>query len=147
MELLALNSKRLILELALYLEGSGDTVEDLLARNNVKPDDLQRLLVNPVIKADLVRVREEVREKGLTFRVKARTMAEELLKTTWDITQDTSASPAVKADLIKAVVGWGGLIPKDKGDGPSEGGGVRIMINLGQTTAPLVLREAIDVTP
>lgn len=128
-DLPVLNSKRILLEVALYLEHSGDTVEDICERNQITPENLQVLLQNPIFTADLRRVREEVREHGLTFRVKARTMAEELLKTTWQITQDSTASPAVKADLIKAVVEWGDLKPKSKDANVNAGGGVRIMIN------------------
>jgi len=125
-----------MLELALYLEGSGDDVEDLLVRNQLDPGELQKLLANPIFRNDLSRMREEVRERGLTFKVKARTMAEELLKTTWDITQDISASPAVKADLIKAVVEWGDLKPRNKDTSQDNSGGIRIMINLAENSAP-----------
>ena len=124
-----LNSKRVLLEIALYLEGSGDTVEDVCNRNQITPEELLILLANPIFKGDLVRTREEVREHGLTFRVKARTMAEELLKTTWEITQDSTTSPAVKADLIKACVEWGDLKPKNKDMGQIGSGGVKIQIN------------------
>lgn len=129
-QLYLLNSKRLLLELALQLEGSGDDVSDIITRNQISPEQLLQLLANPVFKADLARVREEVREHGLTFRIKARTMAESLLKTTWDITQSDTTSPAVKADLIKAVVEWGDLKPKSKDTGGNSGGGVRILIDL-----------------
>lgn len=131
-----LSSKRVMLEIALYLEGSGDTVEDILNRNQITPEDLKILVANPIFKADLARVREEVRENGLTFRVKARTMAEELLKTTWDITQDNSTSPAVKADLIKACVEWGDLKPKSKENAGVGAGGVRIVFNFADLGGP-----------
>lgn len=142
-ELTLLSSKRVMLELALYLEGSGDDVTDLLQRHNMQPEELQKLLSNPIFRADLTKMRAEVREKGLTFKVKARTMAEELLKTTWELTQDTTTSPAVKADLIKAVVEWGDLKPKSKDGNTDNGGGVRIMINLSDNTTP----RTINVTP
>lgn len=125
-----LSSKRIMLELALQLEGSGDEVADIIERNQISPEQLLIMLANPVFKADLARVRDEVREHGLTFRIKARTMAEELLKTTWQITQSDTTSPAVKADLIKSVVEWGDLKPKNKETGQGTGGGVRILINL-----------------
>ena len=137
-----LSSKRICLELALYLEGSGDTVADILQRNQLVPEQLNTLLVNPIFRAELTKQREEIREKGLTFRVKARTMAEELLKTTWDLTQDTSSSAAVRADLIKAVVEWGDLKPRNKDGASPDSGGVRIMINLGGND-----QKSIDVTP
>lgn len=144
LDLPVLSSKRVCLELALYLEGSGDTVEDLIQRNQLTPDQLQLLVSNPIFREDLKRMREEVREKGLTFKVKSRTMAEELLKTTWDITQDPTTSPAVKADLIKAVVEWGDLRPRKEGGGDNAGGGVRILINLGENTREITYEPAPD---
>lgn len=146
MDLPVLNSKRVLLELALYLEGSGDAIEDLLQRNQLTPEDLQTLLLNPVFKMDLGKMREEVRDHGLTFKIKARTMAEELLKTTWDLTQDAMTSSTVKADLIKSVVEWGGLRPKTATETAGTGGGVKILINLGgnsgrEITIPAVPAE------
>jgi len=75
--------------------------------------------------------REEVREKGLTFKLKARAQAEELLTTSWMLIHDPAVSPAVKADLIKSTVKWGGLEPKNEAVVEGGGGGVRITINLG----------------
>lgn len=147
MDLPVLHSKRVMLEIALYLEGSGDTVEDLIARNQISADDLQKLLSNPIFRTDLGRMREEVREKGLTFRVKARAMAEELLKSTWMLTQDNNVSPTVRADLIKAVVEWGDLKPKNKESSQEAGGGIRILINLGATAPPLLVEGTTVALP
>lgn len=145
LDLPVLHSKRVMLEIALYLEGSGDTVEDLISRNQISADELQKLLSNPIFRTDLSRMREEVREKGLTFRVKARAMAEELLKSTWLLTQDNNVSPTVRADLIKAVVEWGDLKPKNKESAQDMGGGIKILINLGSTAPPLLV-EGTQVT-
>lgn len=133
-------SKRLALELALHLEGSGDKLEDLLERHDITASDLGKYLSNPVFRDDLIHLRDEVREKGLTFRVKARTMAEEMLKTTWQIVHDPAASYAVRADLIKSTVEWAGLKPKtDAVD--AAGSGVKVVINFSSTP------QQLDVTP
>ena len=67
----------------------------------------------------------------MTFKVKARAQAEELLTTSWTLIHSPDVSAAVKADLIKSTVKWGGLEPKN--DVLTEGGsgGVKITINLG----------------
>jgi hypothetical protein len=78
--------------------------------------------------------REEVRTKGLTFRVKARAQAEELLKTSWILIHDPIVSPAVKADLIKSTVKWAGLDTTPAGENANSAGGVTITINLGGQT-------------
>jgi hypothetical protein len=75
--------------------------------------------------------RDEIKDKGVTFKMKARSQAEELLKTSWVLIHSADVSAAVKADLIKSTVKWAGLEPKgDTGD-VNSAGGVRIMINLG----------------
>jgi hypothetical protein len=64
---------------------------------------------------------------------------------------DPAVSPAVKADLIKSTVKWGGLEPKTEVSNEGGGGGVRITINLGNDprdarTIEADVVEATDVT-
>jgi hypothetical protein len=87
---------------------------------------------DPVFIKKVEHYREEVRDKGLTFRMKARAQAEELLVTSWTLIHSPDVSAAVKADLIKQTVKWGGLEPKDSVDANLGGGGVKITINLNQ---------------
>ena len=49
----------------------------------------------------------------MTFKLKARAQAEELLTTSWTLIHSPEVSPAVKADLIESTVKWGGLEPKN----------------------------------
>jgi hypothetical protein len=58
---------------------------------------------------------------------------------------DPAVSPAVKADLIKSTVKWGGLEPKVETGGEGSTGGVRITINLGSTPQDARTIEA-DIT-
>lgn len=89
--------------------------------------------------------RAEVRDKGLTFKLKARAQAEELLTTSWLLIHDPAVSPAVKADLIKSTVKWAGLEPKNEVTADTGGGGVRITINLGNDTKDVRTIEATTV--
>ena len=75
--------------------------------------------------------RNDIRDKGMTFKVKARAQAEELLTTSWTLIHSPDVSAAVKADLIKSTVKWGGLEPKNDVVAEGAGGGVKITINLG----------------
>jgi hypothetical protein len=127
-------NSRLAFDVALRLEGSGEDIKDILERHNLKTADLQTLKRDKIFLQQVKGYREDIREKGLTFRVKARTQAEELLKTSWLLIHDPGVSPSVKADLIKSTVKWGGLeVKADDTSAPS--GGVRITINLGDGTA------------
>lgn len=125
-------SDRLAFDLALLLEGSGEDIKELIQRHKISESDLLVFSKDPVFLKKVEHYRSEVKEKGLTFRMKARAQAEELLVTSWTLIHSPDVSAAVKADLIKQTVRWGGLEPKDSTDISASGGGVRITINLNQ---------------
>lgn len=124
-------SDRLAFDMALLLEGSGETISELIQRHRISQDDLVGFSRDPVFIKKVEHYRGEVQEKGLTFRMKARAQAEELLVTSWTLIHSPDVSAAVKADLIKQTVKWGGLEPKNEVE-TTAGGGVKITINLGQ---------------
>lgn len=126
-------SDRLALDVALTLEGSGEPLSDIMQRHKISTSDLLQFNADPVFLKKVEHFRTEVREKGITFKLKARTQAEELLTTSWLLIHDPAVSPAVKADLIKSTVKWAGLEPKESQDTLNAGGGVKITINLGSS--------------
>lgn len=124
-------SDRLAFDVALTLEGSGESLQEIMQRHRITAQDILVFNADAVFLKKVDHYRAEIRDKGMTFRLKARAQAEELLTTSWLLIHDPAVSPAVKADLIKSTVRWGGLEPKDAGGGGDSGGGVRITINLG----------------
>ena len=130
-------------DVALTLEGSGEPLADVLQRHKITSSEILEFNADPVFLKKVDHFRTEVREKGITFKLKARAQAEELLTTSWLLIHDPAVSPAVKADLIKSTVKWAGLEPKDT---PQEqaGGGVKITINLGSSPSDA---RTIDITP
>lgn len=122
---------RLAFDVALTLEGSGETLQEIMGRHNITANDILVFNSDPVFLKKVEHYRGEVREKGLTFKLKARAQAEELLTTSWLLIHDPAVSPAVKADLIKSTVKWAGLEPKNEVTAEGAGGGVKITINLG----------------
>lgn len=136
-------SDRLAFDVALTLEGSGETINEIMARHSLSASDIIKFNADPVFHKKVGHYRTEIRDKGMTFRLKARAQAEELLTTSYLLIHDPGVSPAVKADLIKSTVKWAGLEPKE--NQPVEaGGGVRITINLGDGPED---SRVIDVTP
>lgn len=126
-------SDRLAFDMALLLEGSGEKLDEVVERHNLTKDQLELHNTDPVFLKRISEYREEIQQRGLTFRLKARAQSEMLLQTSWNLIHAPDVSAAVKADLIKSTVKWGGLEPK--GDATVEvGGGVRITINLGGET-------------
>lgn len=125
-------SDRLAFDVALRLEGSGEDVADIVLRHNISTAQLLEYNKDPLFLNKVSLLRNEVRDKGITFRLKARTQAEDLLTTSWLLIHNPDTSAAVKADLIKSTVKWAGLEPKgDVAVDDGSGGGVRITINLG----------------
>lgn len=140
-------TERLAFDIALRLEGSGEEVTEILERHQIDAPTLLVFNKDPIFLRQVGKFRDEIRDKGVTFRLKARTQAEELLKTSWVLIHSPDVSPAVKADLIKSTVKWAGLEPKGDVSAESGAGGVRITINLGgQELGPtnLVESEAVE---
>jgi len=135
---------RLAFDVALCLEGSGENLDEIKDRHRISASDLLVFNSDPVFLKRVESYRDEVREKGLTFRLEARAQAEELLTTSYMLIHDPAVSPAVKADLIKSTVKWAGLEPKNNEDQNASVGGVKIMINLGSNTQDA---RVIDATP
>lgn len=135
---------RLTFDIALMLENSGETLKEVMERHRLDANDILLFGADPVFLKKVEGYRTEIKVKGLTFRLKARAQAEELLTTSWLLIHDPAVSPAVKADLIKSCVKWAGLEPK--GDVAFDGGdsGVRITINLGNSPQDVRTIEAIE---
>jgi hypothetical protein len=136
---------RLAFDVALTLEGSGDTLQEVITRHRISANDILTFNADPIFLKKVEGYRTEVREKGLTFKLKARAQAEELLTTSWLLIHDPAVSPAVKADLIKSTVKWAGLEPKDAGPQDNGTGGVKITINLGSDPREARTIEATTV--
>ncbi len=134
---------RLSFDVALMLEGSGESLHEVLTRHKIDAVHLLASNKDPVSLKKVEHYRPEIRDKGLTCKLKARAQAEELLTTSWLLIHDPAVSPAVKADLIKSTVKWGGLEPKDASV-ESGGGGVKITINLGNDPKDA---RTIELTP
>lgn len=93
---------------------------------------------NPVFMKDLAGACELVRQEGMSFKLKARLIAEENLKEVWRQIHDTSdkaAPAAVKAKLIELTARWAGFDPRTNGEngdgGPVNANTLQIQINLG----------------
>jgi len=137
-------SDRLAMDMALLLEGSGETLQEIMDRHKIEVADINRFNNDSVFLKKVESLRNEVRDKGLTFKMKARAQAEELLTTSWVLIHDPTTSPAVKADLIKSTVKWAGLEPKNDQATAEISGGVKITINLGGQNHEVDARPALE---
>ncbi len=123
-ELYRQNHERLAVELALHM----DDAEAIFASYHYTPDQAAELIESPAFIALLERVTKEVREQGLSFRMKARAIAEDLLPFAHEMATDANCSAAVRADLIKWASKVGDLDPKPSKDDSKTGGGLTLSI-------------------
>lgn len=87
---------------------------------------------NPLFVADLAAAVEAVKKDGMSFKIKARLQAEELLKQSWRLIHAPAdeVPPSVKADLIKATMRWAGYDAKEAA-ATTNANAFQININLG----------------
>jgi len=88
---------------------------------------------NPTFLKDLAGACELVRQEGMSFKLKARLIAEENLKQAWKMIQDEKQPGAVRGKLIELTARWAGYDPKSNGEGSAQGGNannLNIQINL-----------------
>lgn len=94
----------------------------------------QMIRADPRFIQELTRATAMLREEGMSFKIKAKLQAEEMLKESWRMVHDTSGAvpPSVKADLIKFTVRAAGLSEEKPAAGAAGAvAGLSISINLG----------------
>lgn len=134
-------SHRIAFDLALVLEAQLGSVADLLSFHNISADDLLEYQKDKVFLKTVQECREDIAKNGLSFKLKARAQAEELLNTSYMLIHHPDIPASVKADLIKSTVKWAGLeSPVQTGEGA--GGGVKITINLGADSKPKTIEHS-----
>lgn len=114
----------LVLDLALQTAPAAD----ILAAYGLTVEDFRVIIKNPNFVAEYKAIRDQMKEEGFSFRLKARAQAESLLSTSWKMIHDPNTPPGVRKDLIVQTVKWANLEPKE---GEPQRQAVSIQINLG----------------
>lgn len=99
-------------------------------------EEWEALRHNPVFLTELAGACELVRQEGMSFKLKAKIIAEENLKQVWKMVHagHDAVPPAVKAKLIELTSRWAGFDPRTNGEdnaGPVNANTLNIQINLG----------------
>ena len=137
-------NNKIALDLALVLESGLGTVEELLESNRLKQGDLEEFAHDKNFLRVVEDYREDIRDKGLAFKLKARVQAEELLRTSYIMTQDPDVPASVKADLIKSTVKWAGYDTPPPVQGATATGGVSVTINFSGESGK---EQMVNITP
>jgi len=134
--------ERLACELAMQLEEPGV----IFLRHGYDENQALALIQTTEFSATLERVNKEVQESGLSFRTKARVIAEDLLQYGYTIATDEEASTSVRADMIQWFARIGGLEPPKVADKGAGNGGLNLTINFdGHTAQAVVANEPITI--
>jgi len=96
------------------------------------------LKTNETFLKELAGACELVRQEGMSFKLKAKLIAEENLKQVWKMVHAShdAVPPAVKGKLIELTARWAGFDPRTNGEeaaaGPLNANTLNIQINLGE---------------
>jgi hypothetical protein len=106
---------------------------EICAAYGIDLEQFQELLKNEFFKADLEARVQEMKADGVSFRMKARLQAEQLLLTSWNIIHNPKTPAAVKAKMIETTFRVAGLdASKDQSQGlAGVANSLQIQINLG----------------
>lgn len=137
---------RIAYELALGIEDANE----IFARYGVPQDKAVKLLGNELFVKAIKDFKVQVQESGITFKLKAKIQAEDLLTHSYQIATDPDMPPAVRADMIKWTANVAELGPKKDSTGGSGGAALTLAITFAgdQPTSTMVIgqpeREAIE---
>lgn len=102
-------------------------IEKLVEAYKISPEDWEALSCNPDFIAEVEAQREALKTEGMSFKMKARLQAEELLKVSWRMIQSEDTPAPQRTDLIKTTYRIAGY---DNKDGASIGNQVGLSINI-----------------
>lgn len=91
--------------------------------------DYQRLMASPDFLTAVATAKQQLKDEGMSFKIKAKLQAEELMKQSWKMIHDPLTPHSVRADLIKSTVRWAGYEPK-AGAGSVGDGITALQINI-----------------
>ena len=108
-------------------------IRNICEAYGISRDQWNMLRHHPQFIADVRAAHEELKKDGMSFRMKARLQADELLKKSWQMIHEPfdRVPASVKADLIKFTVRAAGLEADAKAGTQGNGNNLQININLG----------------
>jgi hypothetical protein len=110
---------------------------DLRVEYGYSTEEWEALRHNQVFLKELAGACELVRQEGMSFKLKAKLIAEENLKEVFRMTRDEKCPPAVRGKLIELTARWAGFDPRTNGEDAANSGALQantlnISINLGE---------------
>lgn len=106
-----------------------DKPKDICEAYGITREQFVDLIKLPAFQKAYVDAKEMLQKEGMTFKVKARMQAEELLKTSWALIHSQYTQSNIKAKLIEATWRVAGFEPKESDK--AAGQNMQINIHLG----------------
>lgn len=108
-------------------------VKEICEEYGVSEDEWELIRHDELFLIDLKRAMDMLKQEGMSFKMKARLQAEELLKTSWRTIHSPDTPPNVQAQLIQATMRWAQYdSPAAGAAGANAGTGFQININVQQ---------------
>lgn len=126
--------------------GAKDSIEVLLVNCGITAHQFAALADDALFQKKCREYVKELTENGTSFALKARIMAEELLKTNYRLAKSPTTAASVVEKLISNTVRWAGL-EKRPADGPGESSGPKISINIDLGNGTPTQNLIIDAAP
>ena len=151
-----LDTDTIALEIAKNQCGAKIPAEDLIMRLGLTDSEFIDLTSNKLFKQKVAGFVKELEESGMSFRMKAHILAEDLLKSQYRLLKDPDTPASVVVNGVANIVRWAGLEKKADGGTADAAGGNRISVNISLdpntqavTTAPSITIEngETDETP
>jgi len=126
--------------------GANLPIDKVLLTEGLTRSEFDDIALNPQYTRYVQGYVKELSENGYSFVSKARLLAEDLLKTAYNIAKDEDAPAAARVKMIENLVDWGGAVPK-AAVVLGAGQGFSITINIpGSTPQQAALEDVTDVT-
>lgn len=102
-------------------------IDKLVEAYKISPEEWAVLSTNPDFQAEVEAQREALKTEGMSFKMKARLQAEEMLRTSWQMVHNPDTPAPQRVDLIKTTFRVAGY---DNKEGVNVGAAVGLSINL-----------------
>jgi hypothetical protein len=149
-----IDTSALALEIARNAVGMKLPVSELIQQLNIDQATFLQLSKDEMFTKQVRSFKKELEENGVSFQLKARIQAEEMLKRNWSLVHDRETPAAVVVKAIENTVRWAGLEQKTGAAMVAQpGAGFQIIFNIpaagagSQATLAGSADNTIDITP
>jgi hypothetical protein len=120
--------KSLALTIARNRVGPRDPIEEVLARECVSPEEFDHLADDPLFKTYVQKYVHDLTENGVSFQMKAKLLAEDILPDIYSIVRDRELPAQARIKAAENLVEWADLKPRQSMNAADSGPKFSIII-------------------